>query len=172
MRVKSVAGGLLLLALAACLASCGGGAADSSPSSPAFGREESSRRYVPHGRDERRAYHTVADLFRAQVATERAGPGDLRDAARLCALLSAGNRRLTIADARIAEGPRAKSQGCAEAMAYLVGQGGGGGSGPGRVIGIRVRGNLAMATMSEADGKTTRLPLVMQGGRWRLAVRR
>jgi hypothetical protein len=177
-------GGLVALVTATglLLGACGGGGQASSssmaaatPSAPARSTEghESATPYTPRSREEKRAYRTATGLYRALAVARSGGANAAQGAGAACKLMSAGARERMVSGAEAASSPGTELD-CEHAFRFLLKRSGQGGTlttvKRERVIGVHIVGETAMATVEAISGKTSRLQLVKEGGRWKVVA--
>ncbi len=178
--VPIVASGVLLGA-------CGGGGQASDPSSiaatdaslaatsptPTHSARQSGvlRLQAPRSRDEKQAYRTAARLYRALAVTSSGGSA-AQGAGAVCKLMSRQTQTRMITGAKVAAGTDSEWS-CPSAVRFLLERSKQDGSltAPNgeQVVGVKVVGEMATATVKAAGGKTSYLQLVKEGRQWKLA---
>lgn len=162
--VFAIAVGLLLFAC---------GSEEEDPRSSADVAAARDRPFAPTTREEKRAYRTTTELYRALTVAKGDGKDTARNSATICRLMSDRVRAEMITAAQAASGP-GSAGGCADAVAVLLERsqrrGTLGSEGRQQIAGIDVVGQTATVTVEAPDGKTSQLSLTKQGGRWKLAA--
>jgi hypothetical protein len=145
------------------------------PTSPtpthSAGQKGVLRLQAPQSRDEKQAYRTAAGLYRALAVTSSGGSA-AQGAGAVCKLMSRQTQTRMITGAKVAAGPDSEWS-CESAVRFLLERSKQDGSltapNDEQVIGVKVVGETATATVKAAGGRTSYLQLVKEGRQWKLA---
>ena len=157
-------------AAALLLGACGGGSSGASGQRAGTTSADSPPPYTPHSREEARAYHAASALYSA-LGASGGSRGIAQRASAACAAMSPEMRRHIAFAARASAGGQGPRR-CKAAVAYLLthSQSGGKPLAEGtRVVGLKLNGGSAVASVRTTSGRTSRLRLVKEGGQWRVA---
>lgn len=124
---------------------------------------------IPKTPDQKQAYRTVLVVSQAFEASAASGNAASQSANAACASMSAAMQRHMIVAAKATGGPSG-ALGCKAAMTYLIGRSPGGATQPSRVVGLKITGDTATATVRNANGETSQMPMVKEGGQWKAAA--
>jgi hypothetical protein len=134
--------------------------------------KRSARNTAP-GEEELKAKQTVTELYEVLAADEGNTRGAPIDAAAFCELMSKGAQAQTIHYAKAFSGLGGEWD-CEKAVGLLAAHSklsGGFARAKGtEVVGVNTEGGRATATVRFGDGPITSLPLVREGGQWKLAT--